>query len=227
MGKKLYLKGISLLLCIALAGCANDQQRTKTQGAVIGTVGGAIVGGGLGLLVGVLSGNRNDIGRFVIAGAAAGAAIGGVAGYKWGERVAFKKEQYKTAEDRLRANIARADAVRAAADQENKQLRSDIAQYQQQLQQMSSDAAAGRDVSQTRASLADTLSKRRQDVAHKLNCCNQEIVDRKQALAEDQDDGNPQQIADLKTKISQLSQEREQMEQENNQLAEISPRIGV
>ena len=226
MGKQLWVKCVSLLLCIVLSGCANDQQRTKTQGAVIGTVGGAIVGGGLGLVVGVLSGNRNNIGRFVIAGAAAGAAIGGVAGYKWGERVAFKKEQYKTSEDRLRANIARADAVRAAADQENKQLRSDIAQYQQQLQEMSSDAAAGRDVSQMKANLADTLGKRRQDVAHKLNCCTQEIADRKQALTEDHD-GNPQQVADLKAKISELSQERQQMEEANNQLAEISPRIGV
>lgn len=226
MGKELCLKCVSVILCIALAGCANDQQRTKTQGSVIGAAGGAIIGGGLGLAAAVLTGNRNQAAQFIVAGAVAGATIGGMAGYRWGERVAYNKERYKTSEDRLKANIQRADSVRVAAAKENAELRGQIAELQRQVNDLSAASASGRDVGQARENLSESIGKRRQDVNYKIQCCNQEIADRKAALAED-GGGDPQQTATLKQKISQLSSERDQLVQANGQLAKISPRVGV
>ena len=62
---------VSLLLVIALgfnAGCATtkDGRKTQAQGTAIGVVGGALLGAALGLA----TGNRNNIARFAIAGAA-------------------------------------------------------------------------------------------------------------------------------------------------------------
>ena len=227
MGKRLCVKGISLLLCIALAGCANDQQTTKTQGAVIGAVGGAILLGGLGAALGAVSGNSSNITRFAIAGAAAGAALGGMEGYKWGERVAYKKSQYATSEERLKLNIQHASNARQAAEKENKSLQDDIAELRQQIQKLSADAAAGQRDSDVRQKLAGIVRQRRHDATEKVTECNQEIEDRQQALDDERAGGNPDQIAALKSQISQLIEQRNQMEQANSELASISPRIGV
>lgn len=226
MGKNLFTKAVALLLCFALAGCATDQQRTKTQGTVIGAVGGAVLLGGLGALAGVLSGNRDNVARYAIAGAAAGAALGGVAGYRWGERVAFKKERYTNSEDRLAANIQQASKVRVAAAQENNILRGQIGELHNRLQQLSAEAAAGNHDNGFRMTLVNFIDQRRQDVSRKIEAAGNEIADRTQALREDSN-GNPQRVAELRGQIGSLSAERAQMQQANRELSSIRSRIGV
>lgn len=127
MEKSIWSTIISILLIFSLAGCATDQQRTKTQGSAFGAGVGAVAGGALGALVGALTGNAENIGRFAAIGAGVGLLAGGVAGYNWGENVARKKAEYANAEDYLDASIADARATTEAAASENAVLRDDIA----------------------------------------------------------------------------------------------------
>jgi uncharacterized membrane protein len=226
LGKNLWAKTISLLLCFALAGCSTDQQRTKTQGTAFGALVGAIAGAGVGALSGALTGNSDNIVRGAIAGAVVGGTAGGVAGYQWGERVAFNKGRYIKSEDRLQGNIQQASKVRVAAAQENNKLRGQITKLNDQLSQLSADAAAGKDDKQLRATLANSVDQRRHDVARKIEAAGNEIEDRTQGLRENIN-GNPQRVEQLKGQISSLSKERAQMQDNNRKLESISSRISA
>src|SRR5262249_40287738 len=153
-----------LLLCLALAGCETDQQRTKTQGTVFGAAIGSALGAGLGAATGALTGNSQNIVSGAIIGGITGATLGGVAGYQWGTRVAYKKEQYKNSEDRLRLNISRASEVGATAARENDILRRQIASLNEQLRQLSAKSAAGYNDRQARNALAISVEQRHHDV---------------------------------------------------------------
>ena len=95
------MKIVAVILVFALTACSTDQQRTRTEGTVLGVFLGALAGGAAGALIGLATGNGNNVGEYAAAGAGAGAAIGGVAGYNWGKNVARKKEQYANAENYL------------------------------------------------------------------------------------------------------------------------------
>lgn len=154
----------ALVLCLSLAGCATDQQRTKTQGTAIGAASGAGLGAGLGALSAIVTGDRGNIGRNAAIGAGAGLIIGGVFGYQWGKRVAFNKEQYRTSEDRLVANTQQASKALAAAAQENSALRGEIAELQKRIEQLYKDSELGNPRIQERGKLVNSIDKRRQDV---------------------------------------------------------------
>ena len=156
----------------------------------------------------------------------AGAALGGVAGFKWGERVAIKKERYKTSEERLTANIQRASEVRSAAAKENNNLRGQIAQLHDRLAQLSAKSAAGNHDTQFRVTLVNFIDQQRQISARIIDSTGNEIADRTQALRED-NNGNPQRVAELKAQIENLSAERAHMQQNNRELGAIRTRIGV
>jgi hypothetical protein len=224
--KSLGSKFISLLLCFAFAGCANDQQTTKTQGTVLGALWGATAGAAVGAIGGAMTGNTDNIIRGAVAGAVVGGVSGGVAGYEWGKRVAFRKEQYATSEDRLNGNIHQASKVRAAAAQENTKLRGQIATLNGQLKQLSADAAAGKDDREIRKQMSSTIDQQRHDAARKIVAAGNEIEDRKEGLREDSN-GNAQQVSKLKSQIGGLSEERDQMQANARQLESISSRTGV
>jgi hypothetical protein len=226
MGRNLCCKAISLIMCLALVGCETDQQRTVTEGTAIGAGLGGVIGAGLGAAAGALTGNSQNIVRGAIAGGILGASIGGVAGYQWGKRVAFKKDQYRTSEDRLNANIRRASQVRAAAARENNALRGQITQLNGELRQLSGQAAASNNDRQARITLAHSVNQRRADVARKIEAAGNEIEDRTEALRADRN-GDPQKVAELKGQIAGLSAERAQLQENNRRLAAISSRIGV
>jgi hypothetical protein len=219
-------KVISLVLCFAVAGCANDQQTTKTQGTVFGALLGATAGAAAGAIGGALTGNSDNIVRGAIAGAVVGGVSGGVVGYQWGKRVAFKKEQYATSEDRLNKNIHQASIVRAEAAQENNELRGQITTLNGQLRQLSANAAAGKDDRQIRKQMASTIDQQRHDAARKIVALGNEIEDRTDGLRGDSN-GNPQQMSKLKSQIGDLTEERKQMQENEHQLGSISSRTGV
>jgi hypothetical protein len=226
MWRNFGLKLISMCLAFAVSGCATDQQRTRTGGAVIGVIGGAVVGALGGAAFAVLTGNRDDAARFIVAGTMAGAALGGRAGYRWGERVAYRKEQYKTSEDRMVANINRASEARVLTAQENKSLRGQIAELRGKLNELAANRAAGRNDQAYRTRLVTFINQRHQDVAGKLQKIDAEITDRSQALADDRA-ASPQKAVELQARIAGLRAERSEMQQLNQQLAAIRPRIGV
>jgi hypothetical protein len=226
MGKNVCSNAIAALLCLALAGCETDQQRTVTQGTSLGAIGGALVGGLTGAAVGALTGNTRNIVTGAVAGAVVGGVVGGAAGYQWGKRVAFKKAQYATSEDRLNANIRRANAAREAAVRENQTLRGQIAKLNSEVKRISADAAAGNDDRLMRVSLTRSVNQQRQDVSVKIQDTGNEIADRTQALREDSN-GNPQRVSALKSQIAGLKEQRAQMQQANRELESISSRVGV
>jgi len=72
---------------------SDDATRTKTEGAVGGAALGALVLGAVGYAVGGKEGAALGIGL--------GAALGGLGGYKYGETIADRKQQYANKENQL------------------------------------------------------------------------------------------------------------------------------
>ena len=103
--------GAALALACLLAACANDQQRTRTEGVATG----AVVGGVIGHIIG---------GRD---GAALGAVLGGAAGGLAGNQVAEKKRLYAQREDALKTAAAQSQAVTQQARSANEAAQRTIA----------------------------------------------------------------------------------------------------
>ena len=227
MAKNLFTKAVALLLCFALSGCATDQQRTKTQGTVIGAVGGAVLLGGLGALAGVLSGNRDNVARYAIAGAAAGAALGGVAGYNWGANVAREKAAYANTEDYLDACIGDTRAATAAAQRQNQSLRNQIAQLNAQSQQALVAYQQGQVDRQYLAGASAAVQERRADVQQKAQNLTQQIAIERNALAQARTKGSSAKLQQFNNEIRALSAQKAELQAHNQELASISNRLGV
>lgn len=231
MDKNIKARTMSILLIFSLAGCATDQQLTKTQGTGIGAGVGAAAGGALGALVGALTGNRENIGRFAAIGAGAGLLAGGVAGYNWGSNVARKKGEYANAEDYLDASIADARATTQAAASENANLRKDIARYDQLTKQLIVLYQQGQANRQNLISSADEITQRRAKVQQKIEHTTQQITIARQQLAEagsgPTSAAKTQKLAELNGQIQAMTAQKAELEAHNLELAQISNRIGV
>lgn len=106
-------------------GCTNikdDQTRTRAEGSLAG----ALIGGGIGAIIGHQSGNAG-------AGALIGAGAGALAGLAVGDHVARKKARYASQEAWLDACISRAEHVNAQAASYNRSLRNKIAALETRL----------------------------------------------------------------------------------------------
>src|SRR5690349_3263800 len=114
-----FLKLITSVTAVAmLSGCANiqnDQTRTRTEGALAGSV----LGAGLGAIIGNQSGRAWE-------GAAIGAVAGGLTGLAVGDHVARKKAGYASQEAWLDACISSAEKVNARTVAYNRSLSSKI-----------------------------------------------------------------------------------------------------
>jgi hypothetical protein len=106
---------------VLLGACANDAQRTRTEGAAAGAALGAVAGH-------VLGGNKDST--------VAGAVIGGVIGAWIGNRTADKKAQYAAREAELRSSAERATALARSSSEQNEQLQRDIAALDESVQQL-------------------------------------------------------------------------------------------
>lgn len=119
-------------LCYVLAAlifsstsCTNiqdDGNRTRAEGGL----GGALLGAGLGAIIGHQSGSLAQ-------GALIGAAAGGLAGLAFGNHVANKKASYANEEAWLNACIAQAQSVNASARAYNTRLATRIAELKRQV----------------------------------------------------------------------------------------------
>lgn len=121
---------VSLVLVVTMlfqAGCAEtrDGRKTQAQGTAIGAVGGAL----LGVAIGAATGNRDNIGRYAVAGAAAG----GAAGFAYGTVVARRKAKYARAEDWLDQEIALAHSANNRAHAYNRSLRQRVSTLDRQI----------------------------------------------------------------------------------------------
>jgi uncharacterized protein YcfJ len=218
---RLMKTSAAIMILISLSGCANDQQRTVTQGTAIGAVGGAIAGAGLGALTGLAvgGGNTQSIINGMIIGGATGAAAGGYAGYKWGQQVAIRKSEYASSEAYLQANIAQAQLVTAAARKENAILTSKIAGYNRRIAELSRNPGA-------RPSLMENVNATRSDLALKIKASGNEIQDRQKAVSE-VGSANEKQVEELVREITALKSERAQLQQNDSRLAAISSNLST
>jgi len=112
------------LIAVLLCACANDAQRTRTEGVAAGVAAGAVAGQALG-------GKRDST--------LAGALIGGIIGGMIGNSVAQKKAQYAKTEDALLVSAENASAVARASREQNDQLASEIAALDESVQQLRSE----------------------------------------------------------------------------------------
>ncbi len=107
------------IITMVCAQCAStgDGRLAQGQGAGLGALGGALIGG-------AINGKK---------GALAGAAIGGLAGFAYGSHIANKKSQYKSTEAWLDACIKDAEAKRRQAVAYNSRLNNQLASLQSRV----------------------------------------------------------------------------------------------
>lgn len=219
---KKFLASMMILVIVVSTGCANiqdDTQRTQAEGAVIGAVGGLIVGG----LLAVATGNTRHLATF----AAAGALLGGGAGMIYGNHVASKKKEYAQQEDWLNACIAEAQKVNQEAAQYNAALDGEI-------QALDMETNAILSAYQSQKIEKENLEEAKNKVDQKLKQAKDRLarvkfeLDSQQKVAE-QVTGDQQ-----KAKLEQLDQEKlamqkqiEQLEAHTTSLASMSARMTV
>ncbi len=157
----------SLVLCMALSGCANDQQRTRTEGVAFGAIVGAVLGHAIG---------GKD-------GAAAGAAIGGAAGGLAGNQVAEKKLAYAEREDALRAAAQRSHAMAEQARIANAALQKNIAVLEATVSRLQSERMTAQNRSAMARAARRTHTEANNRIEEQLVTIRGEI-ERQQALLE-------------------------------------------
>ena len=190
-----------------VSGCAtspsgeatSDQQRTVTEGAVVG----AVLGGLLGAAV-----SDNDKGK----GALIGAAAGGLIGAGIGSSVADRKAQYAREEDFLIAEIERNEEFIAEADAQNDDLYQEIARLDRESVRLAREYRAGR---ATRAALVNQQANLEKQLA-KAKQINQlaqtQLADARQVHQDARQQRGPQDkyTRQLETHVTRLERTRQQ-----------------
>ncbi len=123
---------MAAVMCTTTPSCSSmdDDTLTQAQAQTIGTVGGAAIGGGLGLL---LSSGSDDSGTKALAtagGALIGGAIGWYAGKCWGDSIVKAKKNYRSDEEYALANLEQVRTRISDAEKTNNTLRKEIAAAQ-------------------------------------------------------------------------------------------------
>ena len=98
---------------------------TQIQGSTLGALGGAVVGGAIGLAVGGDS-------ESVVAGAIAGGLLGAMAGLQWANSIVKEKAAYANMEDYVNDNIKQLDSRTAEAKKTNEKLSKQVASLKAQ-----------------------------------------------------------------------------------------------
>ena len=189
----------------------SDTNRTRTEGAI----GGAVIGGLLGLAIGGDS-----------KGALIGAALGTGVGLIVGNEIAKRKQQYANEEDFLDAEIASAQEYNSTAVAYNNKLRRNIAQLDRDAQLLQSRYKAG-------LASRDDLANERQSVkkeiasAKKVYESLEKEYEIKVAILEEQKNkgSSTPQVRALEQEISQLKKNMDQLQSQSVQLAQIDDRL--
>ncbi len=212
-------KFISLIVVLAfITGCAGtaDRRRTESEGAR----GGALIGYFIGSVFGQVA--DGDEGAALWAGL--GAALGGIAGYAYGNHVANKKEEYANTEDYLNACIASAQKTNLETQRYNAKLINEVkslndeanlmvAQYHRQEIEK---AELRRKSQEVQAQFAEAQGQ--------LRKTNDEITLQKSVLARERANV-PADAAKLDHEISKLQQSAAELESQTRALAAINQQL--
>lgn len=190
-------------------GCANDQQRTRAEGAGVG----AVVGGLLGAAVG---------GRD---GAALGAVVGAAGGAVYGDQQAKKKQELADREDALKLAAAQAQQATREARAANESLQREITALEDSIKRLKvQNMDAGR-----RAALAKATQRRMQQAVARVDgqlvSVRDEIARQQQVLQKDSEvarQATPEPPASLRlvrAGVDDLRSQERALEQVKAQLA--------
>lgn len=187
-----------------ISSCANiqnDQTRTRTEGALAGSV----IGGGLGAIIGHQSGRGWE-------GALIGAAAGGLAGLAVGDHVARKKAKYASQEAWLDACIAQAEQVNRNAVAYNNSLRNKIAGLETRLAaaKRSGDAGEVRRVKQAVVAL-------QQETSQQVKLVDTEIKEQNSVVSQTGSNTLSSRVTQLRSTRSSLSSSQQRLADLGNQ----------
>ncbi len=219
---KRFVALLMVLVFTLSAGCAHiqdDTQRTQAEGAAIGAVGGAILGG----LLAVATGNT----RHLVGIMAAGALLGAGAGYVYGDHVASKKKEYAQQEDWLDACLAEAKKVNQEAAQYN-------ASLEKEVQTLEAETESMLTAYQSKKIEKEQLLTVKQKVDQQLKQAQDRLARVKFELESQQKVAEQVEGDQQKARLEQLDQEKqalikqvEQMEAHTRSLASMSARMTV
>lgn len=205
-----------LAATLAVSGCANiqdDQQRTQAEGTAAGAVLGALVGYAI------------DKER----GAAIGALVGAGAGYAIGSEIAKRKKAYATTEDFLNAQIARTAEFNRTARDYNNRLRSEIASLDRESRRLQNQYKAGTVQRQVLVNRRNALQQKiaqgqklEQTLVEEHRVQSQILVEERKTRP-----ANDPYIRKLEREVATLQGNIETLRRNNNQLAQIDPRLSV
>lgn len=131
---------LGAVFILFMTACANDHQRTCTEGAGVGAVAGAAAGN-------LATGNSK--------GALAGALIGGIGGAIYGCKVADDKVAYAKREAELKASAERANTAARASKAEAARLSQEVTA----LDQAMADLRTAKMTAQAKKSTAQTQQR--------------------------------------------------------------------
>jgi uncharacterized membrane protein YebE (DUF533 family) len=190
-----------------LSSCANiqdDGTRTRTEGALAGSVLGGIAGG----IIGHQSGRGWE-------GAAIGATAGGLAGLAYGNHVANKKAAYASQEAWLDACIARATQVNRDAVAYNNRLSNRIASLRSQI----AAARASNNKVELRK-LQSTVTTLRKETRQQVQLVESEIDAQDEVV-------NETGSSNLRSRVSTLKSTRSSLRSNEERLADLGNQIDV
>lgn len=158
------------LMSAPLTSCSSDGATTQVQGTALGAIGGAVLGGAIGLATG---GNSKS----VIAGAVAGGVIGAAAGLAWANSIVKEKAAYANMEDYVNDNIKQLDSRTSEAKKTNAKLSEKVASLKAQNKKLSAKetkqlttnlALIDTDISTARDAMAEASSAQKKELETKV-----------------------------------------------------------
>lgn len=218
--KRRVFLGVVGMLTVSLlgSGCTtlSDNQRTTAEGAGMGAVLGAAVGG----IIGHQSGSGAE---GAIIGGLLGAAMGGL----YGNHVAGKKAEFASEEEYLDAVLAEARRVRDEAEQHNRTLETEIAQLDQQVAETLAAMAAGTANQETTQALRTDLVSRLSEAESGLEAVSDEIRIQREVAATEAGQGDQEQLRELEATIAELEAQKDELTAQTERLADLNNRMSV
>lgn len=194
-----------------LASCTNikdDQTRTRAEGAGAG----ALLGAGLGAIIGNQSGHAWQ-------GALIGAAAGSLGGLAVGDHVARKKAAYKNQEAWLNACIAQAEKTNSHARSYNASLSNKISNLEQKINAAKSKGDKG-ELQELKRAVLTLQNQTRQEI----KTVNTEISEQNRALGQAGSSGSSM---TLRTQVNELRSTQSSLNKNETRIADLLNRMDV
>ena len=201
------------VVVLFVSSCATQSEQARTEGTLAGAGIGAVVGGGLGYLIG------RDAASAGI-GAAIGALAGGAGGYVYADRIAKRHDQLAGKENDLDARITFARGVNEDTQEYNARLQKEVNELEPRITELAAKKT-NQEVTQRE------LEKEKQLLATRVKDANKQL-----ALGQDELQGLKKFRSEQKKSSKELDQEIKtletslaQMKSNTSALASLNQRI--